>query len=156
MRHGQSVEAYSAADDAGRRLTELGRRQSAAIARALEARSLIPTHVYSSPFVRAVETAHAVTSALGLPGPVRPHPPLVPGTASATALAVLDAHGEADRVLLVSHEPTVRVLGGFLGRLDLPPFPTSGVAVFDVDAEHRFLGRLDPELGWRGPDDLGF
>jgi len=156
MRHGQAVDAYSVASDAERRLTELGRRQSVAIAKALGARALAPTHVYASPFVRAVETAEAVTGALGLTGPVRPHAPLVPGHAGPKALSILDAHGPSDRVLLVSHEPTVRVLGGMLGRLELPPFPTSGVAVFDVDAHPRFLGRLDPELGWRGPDDLGF
>ena len=156
MRHGQAVDAYAATSDAQRHLTALGRRQSVGVARGLHGQGLVPTHVYTSPLVRAVQTAEAVAHALDLDVPIPAHAPLVPGSASASALSVLDAHADGDRVLLVSHEPTVRVLGGFLGQLELPPFPTSGVAVFDIGESRRFLGRLDPERGWRPPDDLGY
>ncbi len=156
MRHGQAVDAYAAASDGQRHLTALGRRQSAEVALAMAARDLVPTHVYTSPLVRAVQTAEAVSHTLRLEVAIPAHAPLVPGGTTAKALSILEAHAPDDRVLLVSHEPTVRVLGGFLGQLELPPFPTSGVAVFEVGAARRFLGRLDPEHGWRGADDLGY
>lgn len=156
MRHGQAVDAYAAASDAQRHLTAIGRRQSAEVALGLQGQGLVPTHVYTSPLVRAVQTAEAVSHTLGLAGPIPAHPPLVPGSATAKALSILDQHGPDDRVLLVSHEPTVRVLGGFLGQLDLPPFPTSGVAIFELGEQRRFLGRLCPDRGWRPPDDLGY
>lgn len=153
MRHGEAAPAHPSQGDAERRLTESGRRECGAIARALRGRDLIPTHVYASPFARALETAEVVRAALGLDGPLAPLAPLVPGGPSGPALAVLDEHADEHHVLFVSHEPTVRTLGRALG-VELPPFPTAGLAVFD--GARAFLGRLDPRLGWREPTDLGY
>lgn len=151
MRHGEAVDAYAAASDSQRHLTSRGRTESASVAQRLLERGLVPTHVYTSPFVRAVQTAEVVAHALGLEVEVPAHAPLVPGGPSGPALAVLDAHDPDDRVLLVSHEPTVRSLAAAIGQVDLPPFATSGVAVFEVTETTRLVGRVDPHAGWRGP-----
>lgn len=157
MRHGAAVDPRQASSDATRHLTLAGREDTRRVAATLRVQGLVPTHVFSSPLVRAVQTAEVAAAALGLEGPIAAHPPLVPGGVSAHALAVLDARAEADTVLLVSHEPTVRVLSSHLAGIDFPPFPTSGVAVFERADTVRFLGRVDPRVNeWRGPDDLGY
>lgn len=155
MRHGAAVDSRQAASDAQRHLTAQGRSDVARVAEALRAGGLVPTAVHTSPYVRAVQTAEAVAHTLGLEGPVPAHPALVPGGSSA-ALEVLENYGDGDRVLLVSHEPTVRVLSAELGGFDFPPFPTGGVAVFELDEARHFLGRLDPRVGWRDANDRGY
>ncbi len=155
MRHGQAIDARQAASDAQRYLTERGRADVAVAAEGLRAAGFAPTHVYSSPYVRAVQTAEVVVHALGVEGLVPSVASLVPGN-SAQALGVLAAHGDDDRVLLVSHEPTVRVLSAQLGGFEFPPFPSSGVAVFETGDANRFLGRHDPRVGWRDAADRGY
>lgn len=155
MRHGAAVDPSRAATDSQRHLTERGRAESRTAGRLMRKHGLVPTHLYTSPLVRAVQTAEVVAAALGLEGPIPAHPPLVPGGGSERAFGVLDAHVSDDRVLMVSHEPTVRALAGHLAGFDFPGFPTGGVAVFEVGETPRFLGRIDPRVGeLRGPEDL--
>jgi len=155
MRHGQAVDPRAAASDAQRHLTAEGRLEAIRVAEALRAANLVPTQVYTSPLVRAVQTAEAVAHALALDAAIPARASLVPGGKTADSAELVHAHGGAERVLLVSHEPTVRVLSAHLGGLDLPPFPTAGVACFSLEPI-RFLGRVDPRVGWRGPEDVGY
>ncbi len=66
-RHGQSVwnagRRFQGAQDVP--LSDLGRRQAAALGAALRGRRLV--HVYASPMERARETAEAVVAELGVP-----------------------------------------------------------------------------------------
>jgi len=155
MRHGQAVDPRAAASDAQRHLTAEGRLEAVRVAESLRVANLIPTHVYTSPLVRAVQTAEAVAHALALDLAIPARASLVPGGKTADSVEILRAHGGDERILLVSHEPTVRVLSAHLGGLELPPFPTAGVACFAREPT-RFLGRVDPRAGWRGPDDAGY
>lgn len=156
MRHGEAVDPRRAASDSQRHLTRHGRAQSCKVALLMRDHGLVPTHLYTSPFVRAVQTAEVVAAALGFEGPIPAHPPLVPGGGSVQALGLLDAHAPDDRVLLVSHEPTVRVLSSHLAGVDFPGFPTSGLAAFEIGETKRLIGRIDPRVGeLRGPEDLG-
>ena len=113
MRHGAAAPA-SFGPDAHRCLTAPGRRQSESAAQALRDAGWSPTHIYTSPLVRAVQTAERVASVIGYPGPIDVLPSLVPGGSAAEAFANLESHGGDDVVLLVSHEPTVRGLAGHL------------------------------------------
>lgn len=158
IRHGEASDPHASADGS-RHLTLNGREVTARVAEALRAQGVVPTHVYTSPLVRAVQTAEILVHAMGHPGPVVTHDPLVPNGSSARALSILARHGEQDVVALVTHEPIVRVLAGHLLGMggQFPGFRTSGAALIDVDEEGRgtLHGRLDPStLGWRGPDDL--
>lgn len=156
MRHGEAVDSRQG-PDAHRHLTPSGRRTSREVVEHLAARGVVPTHVYTSPFVRAVQTAEMLAWAIDFPGPIVSHPALVPD-GSADALEVLSERAADDVVALVSHEPTVRVLAARLsGEQAFPGFRTSGVALFRVDPDgaSRFEGRLDPStMSWRGADDL--
>ena len=124
------------------------------MAELVAAHAMVPTHLFTSPLVRAVQTAEVVAATLGFEGVVASHPPLVPGGACVSALSVLEECTPADRVLLVSHEPTVRALASHLAGFDFPAFPTSGIAAFERGDTRRFLGRFDPRLcAWRSADD---
>ena len=151
MRHGEAVDP-GAAPDPQRWLTERGRAASARVAEAMAERGFAPTHLYTSPLVRAVQTAEIVAHATEHPGPVRVEAHLVPGGTTARAVAPLDALPDDAVVWMVTHEPTVRVLAGHLSGLgSFPGFRTSAVAVVsrDESGAGRLVGRLDPtSLAW--------
>lgn len=113
MRHGAAAPA-SFGPDAHRHLTSAGRAEAERTAAKLKDAGWAPTHLYTSPLVRAVQTAERVAGVLRHPGPIVTEPGLVPGGSARQAFAVLEHHAEGDVVLFVSHEPTVRALVGHL------------------------------------------
>ena len=96
LRHGDAESGNG--DDAGRRLTEKGRRQSAAAGKALAALGVQVDACLSSPRTRAAETARLACEPLGTE--VEPANELQGGPFDAEQLAA--GRGE---VLLVGHEP---------------------------------------------------
>jgi phosphohistidine phosphatase len=157
IRHGEASDP-SASADASRYLTRRGREVSASVSEALAARGVVPTHIYTSPLARAVQTAEILAHAIAHPGPVVVHDPLIPNGTSARALAVLDRHADDHVVALVTHEPIVRALAAHLSGIGgaFPGFRTSGAAVIDVaDDRAALVGRFDPStMRWREPSDL--
>lgn len=158
VRHGEASDPRLSSD-ASRHLTLRGREVSAQVARALAARGIAPTVIYTSPLVRAVQTAEIFASTMAHPGPIRVHDHLVPGATTARALSVLDDQPQGAVVLLVTHEPTVHTIAGHLTGLGgaFPGFRTSGAAIIDLDEEGggRLIGRFDPtRMRWREPGDL--
>ena len=91
------------APDDERALTERGRGQSRAAGRALAALEVVFQDVWTSPKVRARDTAALACEALGNE-PVT-HEPLRSGFTRDDAIALLHAAGADHRVLLVGHEP---------------------------------------------------
>lgn len=159
IRHGEASDPRSG-PDGSRYLTSHGRALSREVARALTARGIVPAVIYTSPLVRAVQTAEIVAHALGHEGPVLVHDQLVPGALTGRALSVLEHHDATETVALVSHEPTLSTVAGHLSGHGpaFPGFRTSGAAVIDMDDDGagRLVGRVDPmTLRWREADDLG-
>jgi phosphohistidine phosphatase len=102
LRHGEA-EPHDARPDDERRLTDRGREQSAAAGRALAAIGLEFHHVFTSPKVRARDTAVLACEALGCE-PVE-HEALRAGFDVDDALELLAAAGDDRRVLVVGHDP---------------------------------------------------
>ena len=102
LRHGEA-EPHDARPDDERRLTDRGREQSAAAGRALAALGLEFQHVFTSPKVRARDTAVLACEALGTE-PVE-HGSLGGGFDRDDALELLAAAGEDKRILVVGHDP---------------------------------------------------
>lgn len=102
LRHGEAVP-HDAAPDADRALTEKGRRQASDAGRALAALSVEVHLCFSSPKVRARETAELACEALGIS--IVEHAALSSGFDAEEALTLLHAAGEDQRVLVVGHEP---------------------------------------------------
>jgi phosphohistidine phosphatase len=123
LRHGEA-EPHDARADDERRLTARGEDQSRAAGRALAAMEIVFQAVYTSPRVRACDTARLACEALGAE-PLE-HAPLREGFTAGDALELLHAD---ERILVVGHEPdfsqVVRDLTG--ARIDLKKGGVAGV-----------------------------
>ena len=123
LRHGEA-EPHDARSDDERRLTPRGEDQSRAAGRALARMQIVFQAVYTSPKVRARDTAALVCEALGAE-PLA-HAPLRQGFSARDALELLHAD---ERVLVVGHEPdfsqVVHDLTG--GRIDMKKGGVAGV-----------------------------
>ena len=111
LRHGEA-EPHDARPDAERRLTSRGEEQSRAAGRALDALELTFQVVFTSPLVRALDTARLACEALG--GEPVVDESLAYGFDVDDALALADAAGESKRLLFVGHNPDFEEVVGEL------------------------------------------
>jgi phosphohistidine phosphatase len=102
LRHGEA-EPHDARPDADRRLTDRGREQSRIAGCALAALKVQVHLSFTSPKVRARDTAVLACEALGVQA--IDHVALFAGFDVADALQLLAAAGPDQRVLVVGHEP---------------------------------------------------
>lgn len=102
LRHGEA-EPHDARPDAERRLTDRGREQARAAGSALAALTIQIHAAYTSPRVRARDTAILACEPLGIE-PID-HEPLSGDFAADDALTLLAASEADQRVLVVGHEP---------------------------------------------------
>jgi phosphohistidine phosphatase len=114
LRHAEAAQETLAMRDPHRHLTPTGRRQARDIGDRLRWHDCTPTHIWSSPLVRAVQTAELVTSGLQCELAVESLPALAPDEnprSVCTALAALPADAV---VILVGHEPGLSAVGALL------------------------------------------
>lgn len=102
LRHGDA-EPHGTRTDFERRLTDRGERQSRAAGRAFARLGVRFEHVFSSPRVRALETARLVCAELDLEPII--HEPLSGGFDERHADELLAATGAGSALLVVGHEP---------------------------------------------------
>jgi len=102
LRHGEA-EAHGERPDAERRLTPRGEDQSRAAGRALAALDLRFHLTFTSPRVRALDTARLALEALESELVI--HDPLGGDFETDEALALAASAGEDQRTLLVGHNP---------------------------------------------------
>jgi phosphohistidine phosphatase len=135
LRHGEAVP-HESGPDAVRPLTERGRDQSRAAGRALRALEVEVHACFTSPKVRARETAELACADLGVE-PVD-EDALAEGFDGRAALDLMRAAGADQRVLVVGHEPdfsqAVYDLTG--GRVD---FKKGGIAGVRLDGSRGEL-----------------
>lgn len=126
LRHGEA-EPHGVRPDEERRLTPRGEDQSRAAGAALAALELPFQHIYTSPKVRARETARLAAQALGVEPVVLAG--LAEGFDAQDARELLQAAGADERVLIVGHNPDFeQVLHDLTGaRLDLKKGGLAGV-----------------------------
>ena len=129
LRHGEA-EPHDARPDPERRLTDRGREQARAAGRALAALKVQVHLAFTSPRVRARDTALLACQALGIE-PIE-HAALSEGFDLDDALELVAAAGPEQRVLVVGHEPdfsqVVHDLTG--GRID---FKKGAIAAVRLD-----------------------
>lgn len=128
LRHGEAEPHESGPDD-DRALTERGREQSVAAGSALAALEITFQLAFTSPKVRALETAELACDHLGVEPIV--HEPLREGFDADEALALMHAAGEDRRLLVVGHEPDFsQVVHDLTGaRVDLKKGGVAGVRI---------------------------
>ena len=123
LRHGEA-EPHDARPDDERRLTARGEDQARSAGRALAAMEITFQAVYTSPKVRARETATLACEALGTE-PLE-HAPLREGFSAGDALELLHAD---ERILVVGHDPDfTQVVHDLTGaRIDMKKGGVAGV-----------------------------
>jgi phosphohistidine phosphatase len=134
LRHGDA-EPHDAREDHARRLTPRGERQSQVAGAALAALGMELAAAYTSPRIRALDTARLACEALGVEPAV--DEALSGGWDADDARALLERHDADARVLVVGHEPdfsqVVFDLTG--GRIDLKKGGVAAVRVDETRAE---------------------
>jgi phosphohistidine phosphatase len=149
LRHGEA-EPHDARPDPERRLTERGEEQARTAGRALAALELTFQATYTSPKVRARDTARLAAEALGLE-PIE-LPALGSGFGAADARELLLGAGHEERILVVGHNPDFEqvVLDLTGGRIDLKKGGVAGVRLDGTRGEliallrPRELDRISP------------
>ena len=169
LRHAKSSWSNPAASDFDRPLNKRGHRAARTVGQALKAQGVAFDAVIASPAARVVETVEDVSEGYG--SPIRPaYDPRIYMASVATLLAIVrEADDEADRLLMVGHNPGFEALAmlltqekgnGLRGEL-ATKYPTATVAEIALPIKHwrdatpgtgelaRFIRPrdLDPELG---------
>jgi phosphohistidine phosphatase len=114
IRHAEATPETLTLADPHRHLTATGRRQARALGDRLRWHDCAPTHVWSSPLVRAIQTAELVAAGLACDHVVEAIPALAPEEnprGVVTALAALPPDAIA---LLAGHEPGLSAVGALL------------------------------------------
>ncbi|MBI4877446.1 MAG: phosphohistidine phosphatase SixA [Acidobacteria bacterium] len=118
LRHGIAEPARPGAGDAGRALTDEGRKKLRAVLKLARGAGVRPKCVLSSPLVRAVQTAELAIEALGCETQAVQTAALSPAGAVEEVWNEIRAHKDAESVLLSGHEPQFSQLTAYL--LDSP------------------------------------
>ena len=151
LRHGIAVNPGTPgyADDSRRPLTEDGRKKMRRIARAMRSMKLEIGLIFSSPFLRAKETAEIVQKAYDKKIPLRFSVKLEPGATSSKLIQELyRVLKKKKNVLLVGHEPFLSsfisklIAGSSKCRIELKK---GGLC--KISADHLALGRR-AQLEW--------
>lgn len=156
LRHGHAVDPYRALVDEQRWLTEIGRARVRRVAESLVGGGEVfrPTAIFTSPLVRAVQTAELFAS---VANPELERLEVIPALApergtTAEALSVLEELSPDDQIVLVSHEPKVRVLAAHLGRLaQMPAFSPASGTLIDLSGERPAVHLIESSTLIRHP-----
>ena len=128
LRHGEAVP-HESKPDFDRELTPRGERQSAAAGEALARLGLEFAACYTSPLIRARETAELACKQLNVTP--EPRDAIGKGFDHETVSELLTAHSDGERILVVGHNPSFEqvVLDMTGARID---FKKGGVAALRV------------------------
>ena len=149
VRHADAVDTGSARTDYERWLNDDGRRTMTKVGEALTTMDLRYSRIYTSPLVRAVQTAEILAATQpGFDGPLEVLSALSTEEGSAAqALAPLDLAADDELIVMVSHMPKVGVLAAYLGqRATAPSFRTASACLLSVEGgKGRIEWMLDPD-----------
>ncbi len=121
VRHAQAVEEAPGLGDAGRWLTEKGRKTMRRMARWLDEKNKRrPVVVWTSPLVRAVQSAEIVAAGAGYEGEVKAISELNPGRDPGDLVRLLGTYEADGPLALVGHEPSLSLIAAALLGQDLP------------------------------------
>lgn len=144
LRHGIAADPreWGRSADAERPLTEEGVARLSEAAAGMRRMKLQFDRVFSSPLVRAVETARLALKGLGSASPIELTDALTPDAGFSEFLSLLPKEPSNGRWLFVGHQPSI---GEFAGRLFLRDKEAS------LDFKKGSLARIDA-----GPAEGGY
>jgi phosphohistidine phosphatase len=139
IRHAAAVDETLELRDPHRHLTPQGREQARGLGDRLRWHDCAPTHVWTSPLARAVQTAELVAGAMHSSVCVEIVPALAPDGSPRDVAAAVRAQDAGAAVMLVGHEPSLSGIGALL----------VGAADFDALAKAEAARIVDGILRWR-------
>lgn len=115
FRHGiaASREAWQG-EDAHRPLTDKGRARTRHVSQGLRSLKVAPTHILTSPFIRAHETAEILYKALGAKHAVQVCDELIPESPADKVFPLLSTFPHDGHIICVGHEPQLSELAGLM------------------------------------------
>ena len=148
IRHAEAIDETLELRDPMRHLTAAGRAQATSLGDRLRWHDCTPTHIWTSPLVRAVQTAELVAIGLAATVSVEVQPALAPGESERTVLAAVQALAADACVLLVGHEPGISGIGALLvGISDFPPLDKAEAArITDAQLRWRFAWNAEAPI----------
>lgn len=114
VRHAEATAETIEVRDPHRPLTAHGRVQARSLGDRLRWHDCVPSHVWASPLVRAVQTAELVVAGIQHEVSVDIAPLLAPDGSARELAAALRALPATSVVLLVGHEPSLSAIGAVL------------------------------------------
>lgn len=139
IRHAEAIDETLELRDPMRHLTANGRTQATSLGDRLRWLDCTPTHIWTSPLVRAVQTAELVATGLASTTTIEVVPALAPGESARSVLAAVQVLAADACVLLVGHEPGISGIGGLL----------VGTTDFDALDKAEAARITDGRLRWR-------
>jgi len=129
IRHAEAVDETLELRDPLRHLTAHGRMQARSLGDRLRWHDCLPTHIWTSPLVRAVQTAELVAIGLESKIAVEVAPALAPGESERAVEAALHALPAEACIVLIGHEPGMSGIGAVLvGAADFAPLDKAEAA----------------------------
>lgn len=114
LRHGIAENAGPKTPDAGRELTEEGRKKLESVLKVAKRAGVKPDLAISSHLVRAVQTADIARAVLGVEAPVQKIEALAPNGRPEQVWDELRGLRNLEEVLLAGHEPSMSHLAAWL------------------------------------------
>jgi len=139
LRHGIAEEGKAGAPDAERALTDTGREKLKAVLERAHTAGVNPSLIVTSPYKRALQTAHMAGQVLGCHKIVESEV-LVPDSTPKAVWEAICARRKEEALLLAGHEPLLSMTAAFL----------LGVPALQIDLKKAALVRLDQDT-FTGP-----
>ncbi|NQU16897.1 MAG: phosphohistidine phosphatase SixA [Candidatus Saganbacteria bacterium] len=114
LRHGEAENLGKVKRDAERPLTEFGEKQVAAAAKKIKEKGIVFDAIFSSPYLRAFQTAEIVAKELDLTDDLYKEPPLASGCRLENIKEIITTHQQCKAILCVGHEPDFGIIAGEL------------------------------------------
>jgi phosphohistidine phosphatase len=148
IRHAEAVDETLALPDPYRHLTAHGRAQATSLGDRLRWHDCAPTHVWTSPLVRAVQTAELVVAGIALAADkavaIEAIAELAPGAAARAVMTALRGLAGDASALVVGHEPGLSALASlFVGAEIAPLAKAEAVRIIDDRLRWRFAWDAD-------------
>lgn len=139
LRHATAVDVASS--DAQRELTKEGREEARIVGAALAELGVRLSHIFSSPLVRACQTAEITAQVLKFAGDVEFLDELANNTSTTALLKTLKPFVAAGEILLVGHMPALSEhLAALIGAESAQAFPLGKASIACIELEQWRVG----------------
>jgi phosphohistidine phosphatase len=143
IRHG-NASMSSPLGDNGRWLTIAGREQARETGRALARHAIRPTQVWTSPLVRAVQTAELVVAGIEYAGEIESRDDLYSESDLDGLIDAIGKLGDRETVCVIGHQPFMSKIASALLGYSVSGFTTGAAYCLRIEGAKA-------ELEWRWP-----